>query len=146
MSTPQLHKKMAKGLKSLMIVGLISYLGHMSGIDQRFTCGSGLFYAIFSTPILYYFGESRRDPNPALARVRSKVLRLHPCRLDFGALRLLQQWGQPQCCIKKMEKTSPNVMGIEFSANPGLVTGKNQWCIPGSVRFFSIFLALRAPR
>jgi hypothetical protein len=57
-------------------------------LNQRCTEGSGLFYAIFST-----LRESRRTPNPALASVRSKVLRLHACRLDFGALRLLQQWG-----------------------------------------------------
>jgi hypothetical protein len=57
-------------------------------LNQRCTEGSGLFYAIFST-----LRESRRAPNPALASIRSKVLRLHACRLDFGALRLLQQWG-----------------------------------------------------
>ncbi len=32
-----------------MSVEQISCLGHMLGIDQRLTCGSGRFYAIFST-------------------------------------------------------------------------------------------------
>jgi len=48
----------------------------------------------------------------------------------------------PQRCIKKVEKTSQNVMGVESKANPGLITGTNQQYIPGSVRFFSIFFTL----
>ncbi len=30
-------------------------------------------------------------------------------------------------------------MGFESKPNPGLLTGTNQQCIPGSVRLFSIF-------
>jgi len=33
-------------------------------------------------------------------------------------------------------------MGVEAIANPILVSGSNQRCIPGSVRFFSIFFTL----
>jgi hypothetical protein len=39
-----------------------------------------------------------------------------------------------------MEKTSPIVMCVEFMSNPGLVSEINQRCIPGLVRFVSIFL------
>ena len=35
--------------------------------------------------------ESRRKPDPALPRDRSKALRLHPWRLDSDSLRLLQR-------------------------------------------------------
>ncbi len=38
--------------------------------------------------------ESRRDPDPALSRVRGSTLQLHPFRLDSEALRLLQRWGR----------------------------------------------------
>ncbi len=34
-------------------------------------------------------------------------------------------------------------MGVEAKANPIQVSGSNQRCIPGSVRFFSIFFTLR---
>ena len=81
-------KKMAKRLKNHVGIELTTYRRYLPGVNQRWTWGSGLLYAIFFT-----LRESRRTPNPALASVRSKVLRLHTCRLDFGALRLLQQWG-----------------------------------------------------
>jgi hypothetical protein len=53
---------------------------------------------------------------------------------------------KPHRCIKKMKKTSPNVMGFESKANPGQMTGTNQQYIPGSVRFFFIFFTLRESR
>ncbi len=49
----------------------------------------------------------------------------------------------PQCCIKKMEKISQRVMGVEAIANPIPVSGSNQRCIPGSVRFSPSFLPSR---
>jgi hypothetical protein len=42
-----------------------------------------------------------------------------------------------------MEKTSPNVMGVELKANPDPISGTNQRYIPGSVRFFSPFFTLQ---
>ena len=39
--------------------------------------------------------ERRRTSDSALSRVRSKVLRLRPRRLDSEALRRLQRWGKP---------------------------------------------------
>jgi DNA-binding NtrC family response regulator len=50
---------------------------------------------------------------------------------------------EPQRCIKKMEKTSPNIMCVEATKNPGRIAGIDQRCNPGSVRFFSIFFTLR---
>jgi hypothetical protein len=38
--------------------------------------------------------ESRRNPDPALPRDRSKLRRLHPWRLGSESLRLLQRWGR----------------------------------------------------
>ncbi len=37
-------------------------------------------------------------------------------------------------------------MGVEAKANPILVSGSNQRCIPGSVRFYSIFFTLKTTR
>ncbi len=37
-------------------------------------------------------------------------------------------------------------MGVEAKANPILFSGSNQRCIPGSVRFFSIFFTLKTAR
>jgi hypothetical protein len=86
-------KKMAKMTKTIISAEQNTCQAPFFALNQRCTEGSGLFYAIFST-----LRESRRAPNPALASVRSKVLRLHACRLDFGALRLLQQWGRLSGC------------------------------------------------
>ncbi len=37
-------------------------------------------------------------------------------------------------------------MSVEAKANPIQVSGSNQRCIPGSVRFFSIFFTLKTTR
>src|SRR5210317_1800651 len=43
--------------------------------------------------MLFTLRERRRTSDSALSRVRSKILRLHPRRLDSEALRRLQRWG-----------------------------------------------------
>ena len=43
--------------------------------------------------ILFTLRERRRTSDSALSRIRSKILRLHPRRLDSEALRRLQSWG-----------------------------------------------------
>ncbi len=44
--------------------------------------------------MLFTLRESRRTPDPALLRIRSKELRLTLRGLDSEALRLLQRWGK----------------------------------------------------
>jgi len=53
MSTPQLHKKMAKLAKTIIGIEQIECPYAFSGFNQRFTEGSGLLVAIFSS-----FGKS----------------------------------------------------------------------------------------
>jgi len=78
-----------------MNIELMANMGPIRAKDQQCTVGSGRSYAIFSTPQSYKMGEGRRTPDPALPRACSpaKEGRLHPWRLVFGALRLLQRWG-----------------------------------------------------
>jgi transposase len=72
----------------------------------------------------------------------SSFLALNPSVIE-SALNVRVRTDKPQCCIKKMEKTSPNVMCAESTATPGRISGINQQCSSGSVRFFSIFFTLR---
>jgi hypothetical protein len=44
---------------------------------------------------------------------------------------------------KKDEENLKIVKNVGFKVDLSLVSGSGQWCDPGSVRFFSIFLALR---
>ena len=44
--------------------------------------------------MLFTLRERRRTSDSALSRIRSKVLRRHPRRLDSEALRRLQRWGK----------------------------------------------------
>ena len=39
-----------------------------------------------------------------------------------------------------MKKTSPRGMNVVFNRYSGLQAGPNKWCVPGPVRFISIFL------
>ena len=50
---------------------------------------------------------SRRTSDPALPRVRSNTLRLHPWRLGFETLQLLQRW----CIIQQGDRNFEEYMG-----------------------------------
>ncbi len=83
--------------------------GRITGTNQQYNPGSVRFLSIFFT-----LRESRRAPDPALPRVRSSPLRLHPWRLDSEALRLLQHWGSD--ISPEFQTAIPKYFRIEIAA------------------------------
>ena len=88
-STPTLHKKMRKLSLLFEMINKRHDLVLCSGTHQMCNPGRNDNFLIFSP-----CRESRRKPDPALPRDRSKALRLHPWRLGSDSLRLLQRLGK----------------------------------------------------
>jgi hypothetical protein len=89
MSTLTLHNKMRKLSLRFEIINKRHDFILCSGFHQGCSPRRNDNFLIFSP-----CRESRRKPDPALPRDRSKALRLHPWRLGSDSLRLLQRWGQ----------------------------------------------------